>query len=298
MFFEVPQRMKILLTGVSGFIGRNIFEQLHELYTFLAPTHKELDLTDTVAVATYLKRNQVDVVIHTANVGGNRAEANITNVVARNLRIFFNLVRNKQYFKKFIYLGSGTQYGKQTPIVRVKETDFDKRLPEDDFGLYKYTCAKYIEETRDSMVNLILFGIYGKYEPYYFRFISNALCRALFDMPLTISQNVYFDYLYIDDFVKILEYFIENKPKYRTYNLGTGKPIDLVTIAKKVLKITGKKLEIKIAKDELKDEYTCDNNRLMDELGNFRFTNFDETLKRLYAWYESRKTNLDKNSLI
>lgn len=289
---------KILLTGGNGFIGKNIVEQLRGKYIFFVPTHKELDLSDATAVEKYLSSHPVDVVVHTANVGGNKAEADLSDVAAYNLRIFFNLVRNSRYFKKFIYLGSGTQYGKQLSIVRVREEDFDKRIPADEFGLYKYIAAKYIEELGDRMINLVLFGIYGKYEPYYFRFISNALCRALFDMPLTISQNVYFDYLYIDDFVKILEYFIENKPKYRTYNLGTGKPIDLVTIAKKVLKMTGKKLEIQITKDGLKDEYTCDNSRLMKELGDFRFTDLEKAMRLLYAWYKSRRSSLDKNSLI
>lgn len=291
-------KLRIFLTGGNGFIGRNIMEQLGEKYTILTPSHEELELTDAESAHRYFVDHPVDVVIHTANVGGNLGEKDFLSPAVYNLRIFFNLVRNSRYFKKFIYLGSGTQYGKQAPIVKVKEADFDKRLPADDFGLYKYACAKYIEESQDQMINLVLFGIYGKYEPYSFRFISNSLCRALFDLPLTISQNTYFDYLYIDDFVSILEYFIENNPKKRTYNVGTGKQIDLLTIAKRVIEITGKKLEIKIAQKGFKDEYTCDNSRLMNELGHFTFTDFNETLKQLYAWYESRKSSLDKNSLI
>lgn len=36
--------------------------------------------------------------MHTANVGGNRAEKNVSNVMSYNLRIF-NLVHNHRYFK-------------------------------------------------------------------------------------------------------------------------------------------------------------------------------------------------------
>ena len=101
----------------------------------------------------------------------------------------------------------GAQYGKQVPIIQVQEEDLDKHVPADEFGFYKYTCAKYIEESRINMLNLCIFGIYGKHEEYAFRFISQSLCRVLFDMPIVINQNVRFDYLYVDDFIHILDYF-------------------------------------------------------------------------------------------
>jgi GDP-L-fucose synthase len=291
-------KLRIFLTGSGGFIGRNIIEQLGWKYTILAPLHRELELTDAPAVETYFARHHVDVVVHTANIGGNRAEKDFPSPVAYNLRVFFTIVRNRKYFKKFIYLGSGTQYGKQSPIVRAKETDLGTRIPADEFGLYKYACAQYIEDSTLPFINLILFGIYGKYEPYAFRFISNALCRVLFDIPITISQNVFFDYLWIDDFVRILDHFISHVPKYRTYNVGTGKRIDLLSIAKKVLRITGKKLPIRIAQPGLKDEYTCDISRLKAEIPTLHFADFDESIRSLYDYYQNKKHALDKKSLL
>ena len=45
----------ILLTGSSGFIGKNLKEYLLKKdYELLTPTHEELDLMDTVAVSEYL----------------------------------------------------------------------------------------------------------------------------------------------------------------------------------------------------------------------------------------------------
>lgn len=288
----------LLVTGGSGFIGKNIVEQLGRKYHIDAPSHKTLDLTDADAVKTYLKSRHIDVVIHTANVGGNKNEAHIPDVVTYNLRIFFNLVRNSRYFKKFIYLGSGTQYGKQSPIVRVQEEDFDKRMPADEFGLYKYTCAKYIEESKINMLNLCIFGIYGKHEEYAFRFISQSLCRVLFDMPIVINQNVRFDYLYVDDFVQILDYFIEHETDYRTYNVGTGSPIDLVMIAKRILAVTKKDLPITVVKPGLNLEYTCCADRLHNEIRDLKYTDFDTTLLRLYDWYRERKNTIQRVFLV
>lgn len=289
---------KIFLTGGGGFIGKSILEQLGEKYIFFAPTHKELDLSNATVVEKYLSSHPVDVVVHTANVGGNKAEADFSDVAAYNLRIFFNLVRNSRYFKKFIYLGSGTQYGKQLPIVMVHEEDFDTRLPSDEFGLYKYICAKYIEESKINMLNLCIFGIYGKYEEYAFRFISQSLCRALFDMPIIINQNVRFDYLYIDDFVRMLSYFLEHDQQYRTYNIGTGHPIDLVTIAKRILAVTKKDLLITVVKPGLNLEYTCNTDRLRNEIRDLKYIDLDTTLLRLYNWYRKRKNTIQKDLLV
>ncbi|OGD88352.1 hypothetical protein A3D81_01210 [Candidatus Curtissbacteria bacterium RIFCSPHIGHO2_02_FULL_40_17] len=289
-------KLKIFLTGKQGFIGRNIFELLDKKYQFIAPSHDELELVDSDAVYKFMKKNPIDIVIHLANRGGNQKEANFEHVTSYNLRMFFNIVRNDQFFKKMILVGSGAEYGKQLSISKVKETDFDSRIPSDDFGLYKYICAKYIEKS-ENIVNLRIFGLYGKYENWQYRFISNTICKVIFNMPITINQNIFFDYLYVEDFTKILDHFLTHDGKFKTYNVGTGVPIDLVSIAQKILKISGKKLPIKIMKSGLNNEYTCDNQRLKDEIIGLKFSNFDEKLEYLYRWYQKNISKIDKNSL-
>lgn len=46
---------KILLTGGSGFIGRNILPLLREKYCVVSPSRKELNLLEEAAVVEYLK---------------------------------------------------------------------------------------------------------------------------------------------------------------------------------------------------------------------------------------------------
>lgn len=289
-------KLKIFLTGSRGFIGRNVLELLGNEYHFVTPSHRELELADTEAVYKFMKKYPVDVVVHLANKGGNQKEANFENVISYNLRIFFNIVRNSRYFKKMIYAGSGAEYAKQYPTVRVKEEDFDKRVPEDNFGLYKYICAKF-SESSGNIINLRIFGIWGKHEDWRYRFISNTICKVIFDMPIVISQNVFFDWLYAEDFIKILDYFLSHEAKFKNYNVGTSTSVDLVSIAKKILKISGKKLPIKIKKVGLNNEYTCNNRRLKDEMKGLKFSKFDEKLEDLYRWYQKNISKIDKNLL-
>ena len=100
----------------------------------------------------------------------------------------------------------------------------------------------------------------------------------------------------VNDFIKILDYFIRNNSKEKFYNIGTGKSIDLLTIAKTVNRISENKSKIIIKKKGLNNEYTCDNSRLLKEIPNLRFTDFKNSVEELYSWYKSIKSSLKKES--
>lgn len=290
-------KKRIFLTGGSGFIGRNILEQLSGKYHFIAPSHQQLNLEDFEKVEQTLKKMRPDVVIHTANVGGNRKMKSTAEMAISNLKMFFSLARSEMNFKKMIHLGSGIEFGKERPVVGVEEVDFDKRVPIDLFGFFKYICARYIEKS-EKIINLRLFGIWGKYEDYEIRFISNAICKSILRIPITINQNVFFDYLYVNDFIKILDYIINNDVTYKTYNVGRGEKIDLLTIANKINQLAPYRSRILIRRRGLGNEYTCDNSRLLKELRGFKFTSLDKSIQELYGWYLSIKSSLKKKSFL
>lgn len=284
--------MKILLTGSRGYIGSHILKALQVKYTILAPSHKELDLLDAEAVRRYVTKHNITIVIHAALVGGSRKEQYVPGMFLTNTRMFFNIARCHDLYGRLIFLGSGAEYDKQFPIVNVKEADFDKRIPDGELGLYKYICAKYIESV-DFAVNLRIFGIYGPGEDYRIRFISNACVRAIQGKPITIDKNVYFDYLYVKDFVKIVDHFIIHKPKHKSYNVGTGRRIDLITIANKINKIAINKQPIHVSHRGLNNEYTANTTRLYKEVNKKILTTVDVAIKELYMWYAKRKHLLD-----
>ncbi|MFA6569633.1 MAG: NAD(P)-dependent oxidoreductase [Bacteroidota bacterium] len=290
-------KRKIFITGASGFIGRNLCEHFEKKYNLFSPTHDELDLLDTAKVENYIKDNNIEIIIHCANRGGGRDTLNLNKVLETNLRIFFNIVRCSNCVNKIITFGSGAEYDKRNPIVRIKEEDFDGSVPGDEYGFYKYVCSKYICNS-SKIVCLRLFGVYGKYENYLFKFISNAIVKNIYKLPIEIVQNVYFDYLYADDLVTIVDYFINRSTEHNIYNIGTGQKIDLLSISKIINKISRHKSEIIIRNKNLNKEYTTDNSRLKNELPNFKFTSIEKGIRLLYQWYLENISSLDKDKII
>jgi len=289
---------KILITGSSGFIGRNLKEQLANRYSVFAPSRSELDLLDEDKVCDYIKKYRFDAIIHCAAENATRnSKGDAAKVLYHNCKLFFNLARCGDYCGKMIYYGSGAEYDKRYYVPKMSEDYFDTYVPADDYGFSKYIMAKYAEHSRN-IYDLRLFGVFGKYEDWEIRFISNACSKAVMNLPITIKQNVLFDYLFIDDLVKITELFIENDPKEKFYNVCTGKSHDLLTLAGKVLTIAGKELDIKISSEGLGKEYSGDNSKLRKEFSGIKFTPIDDAIGELYNWYAENKHLLDKKLLL
>lgn len=270
--------MKILITGTNGFIGRNLMEYFQKRYDGVyCPKRGELNLLDSQAVYGYLTKNEFNIVINCA--------VTITSV-EQNLKMYFNIERCSQSFGKMLNLGSGSEYDLNNYIPKMKEDYFGKHIPSDIYGFSKYVIAKDIEKEHRNIINLRLFGIYGKYENYKRRFISNNICRALCNLNISINRNMFFDYLYIDDFLRIAEIFVKKDARQRTYNICTGKSIDLLTLAEIIKEIDGKGLPIIIKQDGLNPEYSGDNTLFLQEYGLFDFIEPKKAISELYSWYK------------
>lgn len=291
---------KILLTGGSGFIGRNLRESfLAERYDLVCPSHQELDLADTDSADAYFRTHRFDAVIHAAVKPGHRNAPDLSNLFFINNRIFFNLVRHADRCGRILNLGSGAIYDMRHYEPMMKETYAGTHIPDDEHGYNKYVCYKYMENCPEDIVDLRIFGIFGKYEDYAIRFISNAICKTLFDLPVTLRQDRRFSYLYAPDLAPVLAWFIEHKPRYRAYNVTPDETASLADLARVVVALSGKDLPVQIAASGESLPYTGDNARLHAEMGEeLRFTPIETAVRRLYDWYRSVKPTLDRNCLL
>jgi GDP-L-fucose synthase len=289
---------EIFITGGCGFIGRNLKEQLASQYEVFAPSHTELELLDENKVQDYLQKWHFDVIIHTAtyDAAPKYSTKDPSKVLENNLKMFFNIARCKDYFDKMIYFGSGAEFNRENWKPKMKEDYFDQHVPIDQYGFSKYIMTKYMQLS-SNIYNLRLFAVFGKYEDWRVRIISNICCNAISNLPISINQNKYFDFLYIEDLVKIVRWFINNKPQKNIYNICTGTIIDFKTIAEKIIKISGKNLDITIKTEGLGREYSGDNSLLLNELNGFEFSSIDESIKALYDWYDLNKHIIEKDKL-
>lgn len=290
--------MKILVTGGNGFIGKNIKESyLSQKYTITAPSRTELDCSDDKSIADFFGRQTFDVVIHSAAKAGHRNAADTSNLFLTNSRMMFNLLKHQNSWGKLLNMGSGAIYDMQNYIPKMSENYFGTHIPKDEHGYNKYIFGKLLPHL-DNVYDFRIFGIFGKYEDYAIRFISNAICKSIFDLPITLRQNKKFDYLYINDLMPILEHFIENNPTEKAFNITPDKSIELLKIAQLVKQISKKDIEIKVAQEGLGMEYSGDNTRLKTEIKNLAFTPIEESVEELYNWYLKNKSSLNKELLI
>ena len=144
-----------------------------------------------------------------------------------------------------------------------------------------------------------LFGVYGRYEEWHRRFISNAICRGLKGMPITIGKNVRFDYLWADDLAKIMEILMDkDKLKYSHYNVCRGESADLYSLAETVRRRLGINCEIQVKEEGMKPEYSGNNGRLMEEIGGFTFTGYEDSIDILIDFYKERLNEIDERDLL
>ncbi|MEN6622315.1 MAG: NAD-dependent epimerase/dehydratase family protein [Smithella sp.] len=296
----MPEKVKsILITGAQGFVGRNLTEYFTPKYEIYGMGHAELDLLDAGAVKDFFTAHTIDIVLHCANVGGSRItgyDAGTADIVEKNLRMFFNLERALPDTAYMLHFGSGAEYDKRNYQPKMTEEFFDRFVPEDAYGYSKYLISKYIF-SRSNISCLRIFGLYGMYEDYRFKFISNAIVKNLLHMPIIINQNIVFDYLFIEDLLRIVEYFITHTPQKRHYNLTPARSIDLVSLGHLINKVSPFQSEIKVKNDGMNRQYSGDNSRLLGELGQYKFVEYEDGIRCLYRYYESVLDQLDLDTV-
>ena len=278
----------ILITGAGGFVGKTLAEYLTDKeYSVFATRHSELDLLDADKVSKYLKDNDIKIIIHCANVGGKR-NSQQNDILAKNIEMFTNLEKNMTKDMKMIFFGSGAEYDKTREIVNVKESEFGKCIPKDEYGLSKYRISELINKSTKNIVSLRIFGLFGRYEDSEVRFISSAIIANLNKKPISISKNVVFSYLYESDFCKIIEWFIANDSKEKFINIVPNEKIDLVSIAYIINSVSEYKSEVIVLNEGLNNEYSGDNELLLKSIGGFTFIQHEESIKLMYNHFKDK----------
>lgn len=275
----------ILLTGSGGFVGKNLKAYLAERgYNIISPRSADFDFTDAAAVNNLARQSKPDIYVLCGFYGIDNPPAVPPDTIEKNLKIFNNFTAAADG-ARIITFGSGAEFDKSRPIVKAKESDLGKIIPQETYGKAKYLISKEIDKY-PNIINLRLFGVYGPHEMPH-RFITYAIKQNLKKEAININQNVIFDYLYIEDLCKIVEAFIKRAPANRFINMTPTESIDLIKISKIINSLSEFKSPVNIIKQGLNNEYTGDNTALRAQLPDFKFTSYEEGIAKFYEYLKT-----------
>jgi len=254
--------MKILLTGGNGNIAKTIKKNMSNYYDITSPSRNELNILNFEEIKIFLNNNDYDILIHTAIEGGRRTKEDEKNIVKNNLLMFENILYFVNRFKMIINLDSGAIYDRSTDILNRKEDDIST-IPTDYYGFSKYIIYKRSLQYYN-IYNFRIFNIFHTNEEPD-RFIKSCFLSKKNKTPITIYEDKYFDFVYEDDFIKIIKYYADNFTKQeileKTINICYEQKYKLSDIAKLILKDENSKL-IQILNNNFNKNYSGDCSKL------------------------------------
>jgi nucleoside-diphosphate-sugar epimerase len=231
--------LKILITGGNGNIAKIIKNNLSSEYKITSICRTDFDLLDFNSVNNYLSNpsNTFDILIHTAINGGRRTLTENGDVVYNNILMFENLIKFADRFRLIINLDSGAIYDRSTNIFFRKENELIT-VPNDYYGLSKYLIYQR-SLLYSNVVNFRIFNIFHvNEEPD--RFIKACFLAKQNGTNVNIIQDKYFDFMYEDDFIKVVRYYLTNIDNFiclpKTFNLSYKSKYKLTDIALLILK--------------------------------------------------------------
>jgi nucleoside-diphosphate-sugar epimerase len=240
----------ILITGSNGYIARNIQKYLQDYKLFLTD-RSNLNLLNSNDVDNFFSGRYFDAVLHTAVNGGSRLDSDDCAVFHNNVLMHYNLMKNSANFGKYINLGSGAELDRSKNIDL--NSSYIESFPNDHYGLSKNIIAR-TGHVLENFYNVRIFNVFNEDElPT--RMIRNSITNYLNKEKIIIHQNRYMDFMYFDDFAKILNYVISSNDCPKTINCSYQEKYLLSEIADIINNLNNYKVEIEIQNKELGFSY-------------------------------------------
>ena len=239
--------MRILLTGSTGMVGRNIVD-VNKKHEILTP---RLELLDYNSISTFFQNNEVDCVIHAAGrVGGIQANMNSNSTfLYENTVMGLNLAKcaYEAGVEKFVNLGSSCMYPAGTPSPIPESALFAGPVEStnEGYAIAKCTVAKYCETLGYStIIPCNLYGKYDKFDEARSHMLPSAIRKIHLAKTSGAPVEIWGDgtarreFMYSEDLADfILEYIeLENLP---TMNLGLGHDHSITELYKEVSCVLG-----------------------------------------------------------
>ncbi len=315
-------KKKVLICGATGFVGRNLTEQLSKrtdldvhAVRFNRPeydcpnvTWHHVDLRAPAGVERVMQG--VDIIIQAAaTTSGSK------DIVARPyIHVTDNAVMNSLLFraafehkvKHVIFFSCTVMY--QSSEKALKESDFDANQPLHPryFGvgntkLYIEKMCEFYAGISDTKFTAIrhsnIYGAHDKFDlerSHVFGATITKVLSAKDKISVWGTGEEERDLLHADDLVNFVELALAKQPeKYRLYNCGYGQAISIKDLVHKIVTHSGKKLAIEhdLTQPTIKTSLYLDCSLAKKELGWEPKVSLDNGIQRTIAWWHENIGN-------
>jgi len=270
--------MNVLITGSSGFLGKEVVKVLNKKkynLTFITRRKERkknyifCNLTDLKKLRIILKESEPDAVINLA--AEVNFKKNTKNMYKINSRCPYEIAKFCEKKKIHFIHVSGT-------IINGIKKKYSRRTkfnPTNHYGKSKLQGDILVKKTNCNHTILRFGGIYGKKGPNHLginKFISFALDgeKIIFDGNKKSLRN----YIFVQDAAKIILNCLQNK-KYGVFYVG-GEILSFESMLKKISTILGKKKKVLFLKNKTKID-----NQIIKTDKIIKHISFAESLKSM-----------------
>jgi UDP-glucose 4-epimerase len=302
--------MKLIVTGASGFIGRNVLLRAPRDWQILALFNRTIDLPSFVEThglehvvaaqcdlldvdgvrATARRFGHADAALHLAANGDPAASAERPRWDAQLNTLAVVTFLEQASIDRMVYLSSGAVYDGLSGAVTPK-TPVDPVLP---YAISKLASERYVRffaERRRSLAsyaNIRFFGAYGPYEPP--RKITTRWLRAIMagQREFTIHGNGrnLIDFMYVDDAVDAMLRVVGDATFSGTVDLACGAPVTIDEVVGAMAGALGVETTIRHDGDVPEYiEFRSADTTLRDRFGFVPSIPLDEGVRRLAAFF-------------
>ena len=301
---------KIYIAGHKGLVGSAITRLLQKegYKNLILKTKQELDLLNQQAVADFFKQEKPDYVfLAAAKVGGILANDRYSaDFIRDNLMIETNVIDSayKNSVKKLLFLGSSCIYPKLA-LQPLKEEYFltgDLEPTNKAYAVAKIAgivmCQSYNKQYGTNFISVMPTNLYGENDNFDLEssHVIPAMIRKFNDAKRNNAREVMLwgtgspkrEFLYVDDLANACVFLMNNYDSGDIINIGMGKDISILELAKMVKEIVG--YEGSIVWDSSKPDGTP--RKLLDiskikSLGWSPKVSLADGIKKTYVWYKN-----------
>jgi len=303
--------MRVLITGASGFLGKNLTEYLPNYidreYRISGVGSKQYDLRSQHACRKALEYYNPDIIVHAAgSVGGIGAnKENPGKFMYENLIMGANLIEEARIQKtpKFILLGTVCAYPKHTEVP-FKESDLWNGYPEETnapYGIAKKSLMRLLQSYGEQYgmrgANLIPVNMYGPHD--HFNLTSSHVIPALIlkvytalkngdrQIELWGTGNASREFLYAPDCAEAIALAIKNDVTLEPMNIGNGEEVLIKDLAAEICHIMGYEGDLYFNPDypDGQPRRCLDTTKAKEALGFEAKTYWKEGLKQTIEWF-------------